>query len=147
MDENYLFAYSCGDGFSSRGLTFEYLVDYDCNYELELSVNAHEKKTKNNSDKIIEKGVLAGDELLLIEKLLSSDYNSLKQIYDYEGLDITDIGIQQIFINLDKTTKYVEILDGLPIECFESEVELLLFELNKYMLNKSEIMYENWTVD
>ena len=144
LDEQYLFAYSKSDGFSHRLLGAELVVDYDYNYVLELNAFNHEQITKNESNVFIEKGILKGLMLKHIEKLLSSDFNSLKQLYDYEGLAITDIGSQQIFINLDKTTKYIEILDGLSIECFESQPEKILFELNEYFKSLIVDKYTSW---
>lgn len=145
LDEQYLLAYSQFDGFSHRLLRAEFVVDYDYNYVLELKAFNHKRITNNESDVYIEKGILKGLELKHIEKLLSSDFNSLRQLYDYEGLAITDIGSQQVFINLDKTTKYIEICDGLSIDCFESKTEKILFELNEYFKSLIEDKYTDWT--
>ncbi|WP_299163180.1 hypothetical protein [uncultured Tenacibaculum sp.] len=144
LDDKYLFAYSKGDGFSHGLLSAEFVLDYEYNYTLELNAFQHNKITNNNSNSLIEKEKLTGRELELIENLLSSNYNSLKQEYDYEGLCITDIGSQQIFINLDKKTKYIHISDGLPIECFKTIAEKKLFELNEYFKEFVETKYTKW---
>ncbi len=144
LDEQYLFAYSKSDGFSHRLLEAEFVVDYDYNYLLELKAFNHRQLTKNESNIFVEQGTLKGLKLKHIENLLSSDFNSLKQKYEYEDLAIADIGSQQIFINLDKTTKYIHILDGLTIDYFETPVEQKLFELNEYLKNLIETKYNNW---
>ncbi len=145
LDDQYLFAYSNFDGFSTRNLNAEFFVDY--NYTLELSAFKHKKITKNNSDNFIENGILNELSLEYIEKLLSTDFNSLKQKYQYEGFATTDIGSQQILINFDKITKYIDILDGLPIEFFKTPAEEKLFQLNEYFKEFIEIKYKNWIVE
>ncbi len=144
LDEKYLFAYSKSDGFSNRLLSAEFVIDYEYNYVLELLAFQHNTLTKNNSDTLIENGKITGKELKYIEDLLSADFNSLKRIYDYGGLSIDDIGSQQFFINLDKITKDIHIIDGLAIEYFKTEVEILLFNFNEYMKNSIEKKYEHW---
>lgn len=144
LDNQYLFAYSKSDGFSERLLSAEFVVDYNYNYVLELDAFNHKHITNNQSNVLTEKGTLKGLELQHIEKLLSADFNSLKQLYDYEHLAITDIGSQQIFINLDKTTKYIQILDGLPIDYFNTQTENILFELNEYFKTLIEMKYSRW---
>ncbi|WP_430413234.1 hypothetical protein [Kordia sp.] len=120
-----------------------FVVGYNYNYTLELSAFDHEKITKNNSDNFVEKGNLIGERLELIETMLSSNFTALKQEYHYEGLAITGIGSQQIFINLDKITKYVHILDELPIEYFKTPVEKKLFEFNEHFKTFIELKYKN----
>lgn len=143
LDEQYLFAYSKTDGFSHRLLNADFAVDYEYSYTLELRAFQHKRITNNNSDHFIENGKLGNKEIELIENLLSSGYNSLKRGYDYKGLAITDIGNQQILINLNKTTKRIYIESGLPFECFESTAERKLYELNEYFKELIEIKYEN----
>jgi hypothetical protein len=144
LDSKYLFAYSNNDGFSNRLLTTEFVLDYDYNYTLELNAFQHDKITNNNSNSFVEKEKLKGRVLELIEGLLSSNYNSLKQAYNYEGFEISDIGSQQIFINLDKKTKYIHVSDGLPIDCFHTVAEKKLFELNEYFKELIEKKYTKW---
>ncbi len=144
LDEQYLFAYCKSDGFSHRFLRAEFVVDYDYNYTLELEVFENKKIMKNESEVYVKLGILSGLELEYIENLLSSDFDSLKKLYNYEGLSLTDIGSQQIFINLNKTTKYIEILDGLSTDYFENQSERILFELNEYFKNIIESKYSNW---
>jgi len=144
LDKQYLFAYSKDDGFSSRLLNADFTLDYEYNYTLELCAFQHKTITNNNADCLIEKGKLTGKNLELIESLLSSDYNTLKKKYEHKGLVVTDTGIQQIFINLDKATKYIHILDGLPIECFETPVEKKLYELNEHFKELIEAKYKYW---
>lgn len=144
LDEKYLFSFSSFDGFTERLLGAELLVDYDYNYELELSAFNHEKKTKNNSNSIIEKGKLPNKILQYLEDLLLSDYLSLKSNYDFETFDITDIGCQQYLFNLEKTTTNIHIIDGLPEEYFVSITEKKLFEFNNYLKKQIENKYQNW---
>ncbi|MCT4665953.1 MAG: hypothetical protein N4A45_12050 [Flavobacteriales bacterium] len=144
LDDQYLFAFSCSDGFSHRLLSAEFVLDYDYNYTLELSAFQHSKLTSNNSDSFVEKEQLNGKKLELVEGLLSSNFNSLKQEYTCEGLAITDIGSQQIFINLDKKTKYIHIINGLPIEYFSTDTEKKLFQLNEYFKELIQVKYQKW---
>lgn len=147
LDEKYLFAYSLSDGFTERLLRAEFVLDYNYNYTLEISAFKHQHITKNKSDKLIETSQLNGPLLEHIENLLSSDFNSLNQKYDHEGLAIMDIGMQQIFINLDKTTKYIEIMDDFPEDCFESPTEKILHELNEFFKHLVQQKYEDWVVE
>lgn len=144
LDEEYLFAYSMFDGFSGRLLNAEFVVDYAYNYVLELKAFQHSKITTNKSDVLVETGKIEGRELKYMEDLLSGDFNTLKRIYDYEGLSIDDIGSQQFLINLDTITKDVHVSDGLSCECFKTDIELLLFDFNEYMKTLIESKYESW---
>lgn len=144
LDKQYLFAYTKGDGFTHRLLKADFAVDYEYNYRLELSAFQHTGITKNNSDQFIENGKLGDKEIEILESLLFSDFNTLKGEYEYENLDITDIGNQCIFINLDKVTKKINIQDGLTIEYFETTAERKLYELNEYFKELIEMKYENW---
>ena len=144
LDEQYLFAYHKGDGFSHRLLNADFLLDYEYNYTLKLEAFQHKRITTNKSDFLIEKGQLEGKELEFIENLLSADYDNLKKGYDYDGLSITDIGMQQVFINLGKKTKYVWIMEGLSIESFKTPVEKKLYELNEHFKELIETKYNKW---
>ncbi|MCB9034023.1 MAG: hypothetical protein H6553_09310 [Chitinophagales bacterium] len=146
LDAQYLFAYCFSDGFSRRSLSADFLVNYNYNYVLELNAFDHQKITKNNSDCYIEKGILKGRILELIENLLASDFNTLQQEYKEENFAICDIGSQQFFINLDSITKYIHITDGLPVDYFKSSTEKKLYKLNKYFKALIETRYNNWII-
>lgn len=144
LDEKYLFGYHKVDGFSHRLLSADFALDYDYNYTLRLKAFQHEAITTNNADFFIEEGKPTAKTIKLIESLLSSAYHTLKKEYVYEGLAITDIGMQGIGINLDKKTTFINIEDGLPIECFETPAEKKLYELNEYFKELIEKKYKNW---
>ena len=144
MDEQYLFAYTHSDGFSGRLLNADFVIDYDYNFTLELSAFSHRNKTKNNSNQFIETGQISEITRTHIENLLSADFNSLKKEYTPNELAITDAGMQQVFINLDKITKYIYILDGYPKSCFKTHTEQLLYALNEYFKIRIENTYQNW---
>lgn len=97
-----------------------------------MSVAEHEDRAKNNSDLFQEKGRVPEKILDYLEILLDSDFKSLKQNYNFSDYDISDIGSQQFLINVDEGIE-VNIKEGLPVEYFETDVELFLFEFNQYM--------------
>ncbi|OYU79011.1 MAG: hypothetical protein CFE23_15990 [Flavobacterium sp. BFFFF1] len=146
LSDKYLFAYTTTDGFTERLLGAELVVDYDFNYKLELRAFDHVKKTKNNSDTIMESGVLPKKIMEYLENLLHSNYLSLKSNYDYETVFISGTGMQQYLLNLEKTTTNIHITDGLPEEYFKTDTEKLLFNFNAFLKKYVEDKYNNWLI-
>lgn len=143
LNSDYIFSYSKYDGFCERLLAAELLVDYDFNFIFQMKAFEHEKLTHNNSDFFLERGELSGKIFEYFEKLLYSDVKGLKQNYHYITFDISDFGSQKFLINLDQGIE-VDIREGLTLEYFETETELLLFEFNEYMKNWIEEKYKAW---
>lgn len=138
LDDNYAFAFSHFDGFSERLLHVELTIDWGYNHVLEVS---YFDRKYRDLPPYREEGVLPPEIRTFFDQLIESDFLSLKDTYDY-GLDgITDIGSQRYLINLNKTTKNIEILDGLPENCFETPTEKLLYRFNEYMKNLVEEKY------
>ncbi|WP_278495481.1 hypothetical protein [Chryseobacterium arthrosphaerae] len=146
LNSGYIFSFSKYEGFSYRLLAIEFLIDDDFNYLLQMSVAEHEDKAKNNSDQFQEKGRVPEKILDYLEILLDSDFKSLKQNYNFSDYDISDIGSQQFLINMDEGIE-VNIKEGLPVEYFETDVELFLFEFNEYMKKWVEEKYEAWILN
>ncbi|WP_278379511.1 hypothetical protein [Chryseobacterium arthrosphaerae] len=146
LNSGYIFSFSKYEGFSYRLLAIEFLIDDDFNYLLQMSVAEHEDKAKNNSDLFQEKGRVPEKILDYLEILLDSDFKSLKQNYNFSDYDISDIGSQQFLINMDEGIE-VNIKEGLPVEYFETDVELFLFEFNEYMKKWVEEKYEAWILN
>ena len=144
LDDKYLFAFNKFDGFTERLLVAQLTINYDYEYTLELSAFQHEKKTRNNSNFFSENGTLSGQLLIYLERLLESDYLTLKEIYDYETFQILDIGSQKYLINLEPKTTKIGIIDGLPEEYFKSNPEKILYEFNEFLKNWIEEKYTNW---
>ncbi|MFM2387561.1 MAG: hypothetical protein RL660_2318 [Bacteroidota bacterium] len=144
LDEKYFFAFTNTDGFTPRLLQAQLVVDYDYNFELELSAFMHEDKTVNKSNSITEKGKLPKQLLQCLEDLLMSDYLSLKSNYDFETFIITGTGHQQYLFSLEKTTTNIDIVDGLPEEYFQSISEKKLFAFNEYLKELTANKYQNW---
>lgn len=143
LNSGYIFSFSKYEGFSYRLLAIEFLIDDDFNYLLQMSVAEHEDRAKNNSDLFQEKGRVPEKILDYLEILLDSDFKSLKQNYNFSDYDISDIGSQQFLINVDEDIE-VNIKEELPVEYFETDVELFLFEFNEYMKKWVEEKYEAW---
>ena len=144
LDSKYLFAFTKTDGFSERLLRAQLLINYEYEYNLELKAFQHERKTNNHSDYSTEKGMVTGKLLDHFERLLLSDYLTLKKYYDFVTLQITDVGQQQYLINLEPKTVNINILDGLPEEYFKSETEKILYEFNEFLKNWIEEKYQYW---
>lgn len=144
LDDKYLFAFSKYDGFTERLLRAQLTINYDYEYNLELSAFQHERKTRNKSSFFTEIGTLSGQLLTYLESFLESDYLTLKEIYDYETFQILDIGSQQYLMNLEPKTTKIGIIDGLPVEYFKSDTEKILYKFNEYLKDWVEEKYRNW---
>ncbi|MGU3373590.1 hypothetical protein [Chryseobacterium sp. M5A1_1a] len=143
LNSGYIFSYSKFDGFCERLLAAELLVDQNFNFILQMRAFEHEKITKNGSNFFQESGELSGKIFDYFEQLIDLDVKSLKQNYDHITFVISDRGSQQFLINLDQGIE-VGIVDELPLEYFETETELLLFEFNEYMKTWVEEKYQAW---
>lgn len=143
LNSDYIFSYSKYDGFCERLLAAELLIDHDFNFIFQMSAFEHEKITKNNSNFFQERGELSGKIFDYFEKLIDLDVKGLRQDYNYITFDISDFGSQRFLINLDQGLE-ISIRDGLPLGCFETETELLLFEFNEYMKAWVEEKYQAW---
>ena len=144
LSDEYIFAYTKSDGFSHRLLSGEFVVDWQYNYKLRLSAFQHHEITSNNSDVLLEAGILEGDKLERFEQFLGIDFAKIKQIYDFETFEVSDIGGQQFLINIDRITKHIGIIDGLTNSYFETPAEQILFDYNEYLKSLIENKYEKW---
>lgn len=145
LNSDYIFSFLHRDGFNERLLLAELLIDDNFDYWLQMQGFQHEKITKNKSDFFLEKGDLPERILDYIERLIDSDIKSLKNHYDFITFVTSDCGAQHFLINLDYTID-IDIIDGLPLEYFKTDAELLLFEFNEYMKAWIEEKYEAWLI-
>lgn len=137
---DYIFSYTKFDGFCERLLGAEMLIDHDFNYIFQMEAFQHEKITINKSNFFIENGRLPEGIFTYLEQFLESDFQNLNESYEEKSFVMTDVGRQFFTINFDSQTfKRVEIINGLPIEYFQNETELLLFEFNEYLKEYSKI--------
>ncbi|RZJ99275.1 MAG: hypothetical protein EOO46_22630, partial [Flavobacterium sp.] len=118
LDEKYALAFSMFDGFSHRLLAAQLTIDWNCYYFLEME--SFENRCKEVR-LYTEEGALPRDVLNFFERLMESEYVSLKRSYQPEHLSIDDVGRQQFLLNFDSQTICIEIMDGLPKEYFQSE--------------------------
>ncbi|MDR6920904.1 MULTISPECIES: hypothetical protein [Chryseobacterium] len=143
LNGDYIFSFDTSDGFSERLLGAELLIDHDFNYIFRMKAFQHEKITKNGSDVYTEEGEVPETIFNYLEKLMDSDYQSLKQIYENVTFCMTDTGSQMFLMNWAKPL-YISITEGLPQEFFVSETEQLLFNFNQYLKKWVEEKYRNW---
>jgi len=143
LNSDYIFSFDTSDGFSERLLGAELLIDHDFNYNFQMKAFRHEKITKNGSDVYTEEGKVPEAIFNYLEKLMDSDYQSLKQIYDNVTFCMTDTGSQTFLMSWTKPL-YISITEGLPQEFFVSESEQLLFNFNQYLKKWVEKKYRSW---
>lgn len=143
LTPDYIFSFDTSDGLGERLLGAELLVDHDFNYIFHMKAFRHGKITKNTSDTYTEEGKVPEAIFNYLEKLMDSDYQSLKQIYEYVTFSMTDTGSQTFLMNWTKPL-YISITEGLPQEFFVSESEQLLFNFNQYLKKWVEEKYRNW---
>lgn len=144
LNSEYIFAYSQSDGFTWRLLKATFLVDWEFNYTLKLKAFNHEVLTKNGSNIIELSGQLSDEKLTKLESFLSLDVSQLKEMYQAEGLYMSDRGSEYFKINLDVKTKSVVFFDQLPIEEFVSDIEKKTFLYKKYLMEWVEEVYLDW---
>jgi len=144
LDCKYIFSFLRSDGFNERLLNAELLIDHNFDYTFQMAAFQHEKITKNKSDFFIEKGRLTGKIFNYLERLLDSEYKTLHQDYSPAHLAITDSENQMFILNFDTESLNVNIIDGYPKSCFETDAELLLFEFNECLKNWVETKYQYW---
>lgn len=126
LDKDYFFCYSINNGFSFNLHSADLVIDYGFNYTLQL--NAFSKIYP------LETGIIPNTVQDYLEKLIDMDYNNLSQIYDpYYPMSISDIGGQQLLINLDNDTTNISIIEGVASSNFPSPTEQLIYQLNEYL--------------
>lgn len=138
LNDKYAFAFNYFDGFSERLLFADLTIDWGYNYVLMLEFSGSKSVHLSPYQ---EEGVLSPEIHSFFDQLIESDFLSLKDNYDYGMYGISDIGSQHYLINLDKTTKNVYIIDGLPEDYFETPTERLLYRFNEYLKNLVEEKY------
>ena len=146
LDSNYVFAYSKSDGFTCRILQGVFLIDFNYNFEIKISIFHHDNFPNSNKKKHEIKGKLDGELLKLFENFIYSDYLNLNEFYDYENFVVSSTERHQILVNLEKDTTKVSLHMSPKSFSIDSDEKKHLINLINYMNNWIESIYENWDI-